>query len=84
MVNESQIPGIELSHPSNSLYSYPNESSFLLGDWYWNRGVQKSRESFKELLNIIGNPKFNPQDVGQTNWNIVDTELARNVFDGEE
>jgi hypothetical protein len=66
----------------NPFYPYPNQNSFLLGDWYWNHGVQKSQESFKELLDIVGNPQFNPQDVGYTNWKKIDAKLARNDFDG--
>jgi hypothetical protein len=33
---------------------YPNQSSFLLGKWFWSEGVQKSKRSFKELVDIIG------------------------------
>src|SRR6202035_3009443 len=49
--------------PSNNPYSnvhpstyspYPNFSSFRLGDWYWNHGIQKSQSSFKELVSIVG------------------------------
>ena len=39
---------VETYHP------YPNQSSFLLGEWYWNDGVQKSQSSFQNLLNIVG------------------------------
>ena len=44
-------------------YPYPNRSSFFLRDWYWNGGIQKSKESFKELIKIVGAPEFRPQDV---------------------
>ncbi|KAG1779652.1 hypothetical protein EV702DRAFT_1043572 [Suillus placidus] len=37
-----------------SYHPYPNQSSFELGHWYWNGGVQKSQQSFKELINIVG------------------------------
>jgi len=40
------------------LYPYPNRSSFLLGNWYWNGGIQKSKGSFKELIKIVGSPEF--------------------------
>ncbi|KIK31581.1 hypothetical protein CY34DRAFT_19778 [Suillus luteus UH-Slu-Lm8-n1] len=46
-----------------SLYPYPNKSSFELGHWYWNGSVQKSHQSFKELIDIVGCPDFDPEDV---------------------
>ncbi len=42
-------------------YPYPNQNVFLLGEWYWNGGVQKTREDFKKLVDIICNPSFNPR-----------------------
>lgn len=68
------------AHPP-SFYPYPNESSFLLGDWFWNGGVQKSHDSFKKLLAIVGNPKFSSEDVGSTNWDRVNAELGLNDWD---
>jgi hypothetical protein len=70
------------SSGQSSLYPYPNENSFRLGDWYWNSGHQKSRESFRELLSIVGNPGFNPEDVQHTKWGEIDSKLAKNDFDG--
>ena len=58
---------------SASFYPYPNRSSFLLGDWYWNGGIQKSQESFKELIKIVGAPGFQPEDVSGTRWNFINT-----------
>jgi hypothetical protein len=69
------------SQPDNAFYPYPNENSYLLGDWYWNNGHQKSRESFRRLLNVVGNPNFRPEDVRSTQWTKVDAALARNDFD---
>jgi hypothetical protein len=66
----------------NAFYPYPNENSYLLGDWYWKNGNQKSHESFRELLDIIGNPSFRPEDVRQTCWRNVNSALASNEFDG--
>ena len=66
---------------SSDFYPYPNESSFRLGDWYWNHGIHKSRESFRKLLNIIGDPGFYPDDVRDTQWSKVDAKLGMNDFD---
>ncbi|KAH7917312.1 hypothetical protein BV22DRAFT_1026615, partial [Leucogyrophana mollusca] len=71
-------------HPdTNPFHPYPNESSFRLGDWYWNHGVQKSKESFKELITIVGDVEFHPGDVRTTNWKVIDRELGRNKFNDE-
>lgn len=40
--------------PCDLFYPYPNQMSFNIGHWYWNSGIQKSQESFKELLDIVG------------------------------
>lgn len=34
-----------------SYHPYPNQNSFLLGDWYW-AGGQKSQRSFQDLLTL--------------------------------
>jgi hypothetical protein len=65
----------------NPFEPFPNKSSFRLADWHWNHGVLKSRESFKQLLDIVGDPEFRPEDVRQTNWAKVDSKLASNNFD---
>ncbi|KAH7923645.1 hypothetical protein BV22DRAFT_1015047 [Leucogyrophana mollusca] len=73
-----QYPG------KNPFYPYPNASSFRLGDWYWNDGVQKSQESFSRLLDVVGSPDFSCEDVRCTNWKAVNRELGRTEFDAEE
>jgi hypothetical protein len=55
---------------------YPNRSSFLLGEWNWNDHVQKSKSSFKSLVNIIGDPDFQPSDIRDTHWDAIDQELG--------
>jgi hypothetical protein len=64
------------------LYPYPNRNSFLLGDWYWNGGAQKSQASFKDLLEIVGSSEFHPEDVRSTKWDLINDELA-NDDEGE-
>ena len=60
---------------------YPNENSFLSGDWYWNHGAQKSQKSFKELINIVASPKFKPEDVHDTCWSAINKTLGLADFD---
>ncbi|KIJ17514.1 hypothetical protein PAXINDRAFT_9462 [Paxillus involutus ATCC 200175] len=48
---------------NNPYHPYPNASSLLLGDWFWNHGTQKLKKSFKRLLEIIGSPQFCPEDI---------------------
>ena len=72
------------SPPStNPYYPYPNECAMRLGDWYWNQGAQKSRDNFKELLDIVGDPAFSSSAISQTRWGAINEELGRNHFDGD-
>ena len=66
------------SHASaqESFYPYPNLSSFRLGDWYWNQGVQKSQTNFKQLLNIVGDHSFQASDVRDTKWDQINRKLG--------
>lgn len=67
----------------NPYHPYPNETSMRLGDWYWNQGAQKSKESFKQLLGIISQPVFSPSAVSQTPWDAIDEQLGKNQFDDD-
>jgi hypothetical protein len=60
---------------------FPNESTFLLSDWYWNYGFQKLQDNFRKLVAIVGNENFRPQDVRHTKWGNIDKTLAQNPFD---
>ena len=65
-------------HPVVPSYGpYPNRNAFLLGEWYWNGGSQKSQSSFKDLLQIVSDPSFNPSDVRDINWKDVDEQLTQ-------
>lgn len=55
---------------------YPNRSSFLLGEWNWNDQIQKSKTSFKSLVDIITDPDFHPADIQDTKWDAIDKELG--------
>lgn len=68
----------------NPYHPYPNQSSFRLGEWYWNQGVQKSKESFKRLLNIVGSAEYHPEDIRDTNWRAVDCALGGNNQEGQD
>ena len=66
-----------LTHSTVPAFSpYPNRSSFLLGDWYWNGGVQKSQKSFSDLINIIVDPEFLKEDIQNVNWTQINKSLA--------
>ncbi|KAG2057274.1 hypothetical protein BDR06DRAFT_980942 [Suillus hirtellus] len=73
-----------LAEPQDISFSpYPNQSSFELGHWYWHGGVQKSQHSFKELIDIVGDPDFNPDDIRSTPWGRVNSQLGATVYDNE-
>jgi hypothetical protein len=65
----------------SAFYPYPNEASFRLGQWYWEGGVQKSQESFKQLLDIIVDPGFDPSHVRGTQWDKINARLASNEIE---
>jgi hypothetical protein len=73
------------SHPENPFYPFLNKSSFLLGDWYWNQGLQKTRKGFRSLLNIIGDPQFRAEDIQNTKWSKIDAKLKNiDIDNGDE
>jgi len=74
--------GISPQPPMNSYHPYPNRSSFLLGEWYWNDGSKKSQSSFKNLVEVVGDPAFRPEDVAVTNWKCIDAQLGGEPRDG--
>jgi hypothetical protein len=82
--NIYNIPSASPSPGSSVFYPYPNENSFLLGDWYWNRGIQKSQGDFRKLLDIVGSPEFSSGDVRNTNWHSINRQLATGDWDKGE
>ena len=70
LINTSPTPLANVYHP------YPNQSSFLLGEWYWNGGEKKSQLSFQRLLEVVGHPAFHPEDVAGNNWRRIDAQLS--------
>jgi len=71
---------LEPQNNEHDFYPFPNKNSFLLGEWYWNHGIQKSRESFSDLLGIVSDPSFRPEDVRHARWAKIDAVLAQNEF----
>jgi Plavaka transposase len=69
------------SLPVDIYHPYPNQSSFLLGEWYWNGGEKKSQSSFRNLLQIVGHPSFCPEDVSGKNWRLIDAKLSGERLD---
>lgn len=61
----------------NQFYPYPNENSFRIGNWYWTGSAQKSKQSLRELIDIVGDPNWKPGDVRHTRWDNIDAELGR-------
>ncbi|KAF8074608.1 hypothetical protein FPV67DRAFT_1559334 [Lyophyllum atratum] len=84
--NLSDIPVDEGSHSTppkgeSPFFPYPNRSSFVLGDWYWNHGTQKTLADFRMLVDIIKHPDFQVDDIRNTHWSNVNATLASNVGD---
>jgi hypothetical protein len=66
------------NYTPSTFYPYPNSSLFRLGEWYWNGGLQKSQSSFKDLVEIIGDPQFCPEDIRDAQWDGINKILANN------
>jgi hypothetical protein len=71
----------EVVEEASLYYPYPNRSSLELGDWYWNGGVQKSQQSFTDLVNIITSADFDCADVRATPWEKINSTLGRNDYE---
>jgi len=72
----STIPTHDHPDSTRLFYPYPNRNAFLLGDWYWNDGVQKSQASFDRLMGIVGSPDFKPTDIRDVNWHKINNVLG--------
>jgi hypothetical protein len=81
--NLSNIHVPAKSLESDGFYPYPNRTAFSLGDWFWNGGAQKSQSSFHRLMDIIGDPQFQPADVQNVNWDQINRELGTDDDDKE-
>ena len=61
-----QLNDLHTSTPLVRNYSpYPNQSMFLLGEWYWNGGEKKSQSSFQNLIKIVGHLDFHLEMSGE-------------------
>ena len=67
---------VSIHQVSQLIHPYPYEVSLHLGDWYWNQGDVKSKENFKQLVDIIGSPSFRPDDIQNTKWASIDHALG--------
>ncbi|KAG1803419.1 uncharacterized protein BJ212DRAFT_1487020 [Suillus subaureus] len=75
------------SSSKSQYYPYPNRSSFQLGDWYWNQGVQKLQSDYTKLLEILDGNAFNVANMTSTHWKKINCQLGGNEYDegdGEE
>lgn len=75
-VTSADLPDVPLQDENQNYGPYPNRSSFVLGEWNWNGEVQKSKSSFKALVDIIVDPDFHPDDIRETQWEAIDTVLG--------
>jgi len=55
---------------------YSNKSSFLLGEWFWKGGVQKSANDFNALLQDLKDPDFSLDNVQETQWHALNKRLG--------
>jgi hypothetical protein len=72
------------AQPHSKWSPFPNRNSFLLGAWHWNGGIQKSQSEFGDLIKIVGDSSFNPDDVRHTKWNKIFATLGGGGSDDED
>ena len=75
-VSQEIVSSGRLLNIDNPFYPYPNETSFHLGDWYWNQGALKSKVDFKRLLDVITSTSFRPDDIRDTKWTSIDHAMG--------
>lgn len=75
------IPEDGVVDAASPYYPYPNRSSLELGNWYWNGGVQKSQQSFNDLISIVTDSNFNPEGVRTTPWGKINSTLGQNDYE---
>ena len=73
-----------ITDPSNPFHPYPNKTSLLLGDWYWNQGHKKSQVGFKQLLDIIRDPEYHPKNVQNMNWMAINQNLGNSSIQDDK
>jgi hypothetical protein len=81
------LSDVDSLHHEVNFGPYPNHSPFALGEWYWANRVQKSKQSFKNLLDIITRPDFKAEDIRDTKWDSIDDVLGQDedlVWEDEE
>jgi len=79
----SDIPVCNDPTEPKTFYPFPNRTAFRLADWHWNGGVQKSQAGFRDLIDIIGDPEFQPANIQNINWGQIDNKLGTNNDEGE-
>ena len=74
--SQGVVSSDQFLNTENTFYPYPNETSFRLGEWYWNQGALKSKDDFKRLLDVITSTSFRPDDIRNTKWKSIDHALG--------
>ncbi len=69
--------------PVKTYWPYPNKNAFLLGEWYWNGGLHKSKEGFRNLVDIICDQSFISADIRDVPWESVNKHLGESTESGD-
>ncbi|KAH6912317.1 hypothetical protein BKA70DRAFT_1219449 [Coprinopsis sp. MPI-PUGE-AT-0042] len=70
-LDDSQEVGISTQLAPQSLGPFPNLSSFLFADWWWNGGNDKSGKELEIFIEMGKKEGFSFQDVLSTNWKVT-------------
>ncbi len=69
--------------PASLFRPYPNYNAFQLGEWYWNNSIQKTKDDFQKLINIISGEGFSPADIRNINWDSINRCLGDTADSGD-
>lgn len=67
---------VDVVPPASLFRPYPNYSAFLLGEWYWNNSIQKTKDDFQKLIDIISGDSFSPADIRNIHWGPINQRLG--------
>ncbi|KAH6902737.1 hypothetical protein BKA70DRAFT_1228477 [Coprinopsis sp. MPI-PUGE-AT-0042] len=82
-LDDSQEAEIPAEPAPQSLGPFPNLSSFLFADWWWNGENDKSGKEMQKFLETGRQEGFSFQDVISTNWKATLDALDSDECDGD-
>ncbi|KAF7964704.1 hypothetical protein HWV62_4047, partial [Athelia sp. TMB] len=69
IINHHTLTSVDIPKlPGSPFYPFDNESAFRLAEWHSSASASNSRRSLHQLVEVVGDPSFKPEDIRRTNW----------------